>query len=76
MADSAALKHSNIASLAPPWSGVAENVGRGGSVSGIFNLLKSSTGHHRNMTGDYSDVGVGVWVDGNGTIWTVHVFTR
>ena len=76
MADSVTLKHSNIAALAPPWSGVAENVGRGGSVSEIFNLLKGSSGHLNNMTGDYTDAGIGVWVDGSGTIWTVHVFTR
>ena len=76
MADSNSLKHSNIGNLVPPWSGAGENVGKGGSVGSIFNSLAGSSGHLANMLGDYTDVGVGVWVDSNGTLWAVHVFTR
>jgi len=76
MAESGSLKHSNIGSLVPPWSAAAENVGKGGSVSSIFGLLKGSSGHLANMLGNYTDVGIGVWRDSSGTIWTVHVFTR
>ena len=76
MGDHGKLAHSNIGSLAPPWSSVAENVGKGGSVSGIFGALAGSSSHLSNMLGNFSHVGVGVWVDAGGTIWTVHVFAR
>jgi len=76
MADSNKLAHSSLGNLVPPWSGAGENVGKGGSVSSIFNSLTGSSGHLANMLGNYTDVGVGVWVDDNGTLWTVHVFVR
>jgi uncharacterized protein YkwD len=76
MAESGGLKHSNIGSLVPPWTAAAENVGKGGSVSSIFSLLKGSGSHVSNMVGTYTDVGIGVWRDAGGTLWTVHVFTR
>ncbi|MCI0425693.1 MAG: CAP domain-containing protein [Actinobacteria bacterium] len=76
MAEAGQLSHSNLSSLLPPWSAAGENVGKGGSVSSVFNALKASSGHYTVMTGDFTHVGIGVWVDGNGTLWTVHVFTR
>ena len=76
MADSNKLMHSSLGNLVPPWSGAGENVGKGGSVSSIFNSLTGSSGHLANMLANYTDVGVGVWVDNNGTLWTVHVFVR
>jgi uncharacterized protein YkwD len=76
MAQSGGLKHSNIGSLVPPWTAAAENVGKGGSVSTIWSLLKGSGSHVSNMVGTYTDVGIGVWRDAGGTLWTVHVFTR
>jgi len=76
MAESGGLKHSNIGSLVPPWTAAAENVGKGGSVSSIFSLLKGSGSHVSNMVGTYTDVGIGVWRDAGGTLWTVHVFAR
>jgi uncharacterized protein YkwD len=75
MAANGGLSHSNIGSLLGTWSAVAENVGMGGSVSGIFSALAGSSGHNANMLGDYTHMGVGAWVDDNGTIWTAHVFT-
>lgn len=76
MADSGSLKHSNIGSLVPPWSAAAENVGKGGTVALIYGLLEASSGHLSNMVANYTDIGIGVWQDSNGTLWTVHVFTR
>ena len=75
MADSNKLQHSNIGSLVPPWAAAGENVGKGGSVGSIFNSLAGSGGHKANMMGNFTSFGVGVWVDSNGTLWTVHVFT-
>lgn len=76
LAQSGSLSHSNIGSLIPPWSAVGENVGKGGSVQGIFDALKASSGHRANMVGDFTHVGVGVWRDADGVLWTAHVFTR
>ena len=75
MAERGDLAHSNIGRFVPPWSAAAENVGRGGSVSSLFDALTSSSGHRANMLGGYTHFGIGVWVDGSGTIWTAHVFT-
>lgn len=76
MAESGALGHSDLARLLPPWSAVAENVAVGGSVGGIFGSLADSAAHRSNMLGDYTHIGVGAWVDGEGTIWTCHLFAR
>jgi uncharacterized protein YkwD len=75
MAERGDLSHSNISRFVPPWSAAAENVGRGGSVSSLFDALAGSSGHLSNMLGGYTHVGIGVWVDGSGTLWTAHVFT-
>ena len=76
MAGNGGLSHSDLGSLLPPWSAAGENVGKGGSVNGLFDALVGSSGHKANMLGDYTNFGVGVWVDSSGTIWTAHVFTR
>jgi len=74
MWENGALSHSNLNSLIPPWSTAGENVGKGGSVSSVFNALTASSGHFSVMVGGFTHLGVGVWQDPNGTIWTVHVF--
>lgn len=75
MAANGGLSHSNISSLVPPWSAAGENVGLGGSVGSIFNSLAGSSGHLQNMLSDaFTHVGVGVWVDESGRLWTAHVF--
>lgn len=76
MAQQGSLSHSNIGSLLGSWSAVAENVGTGGSVSGIFGALVNSSGHNANMLGDYSHFGIGVYRDSTGRLWTAHVFAR
>lgn len=76
MAAQGALSHSELGRLLPPWSSVGENVAVGGSVSSIFGGLTASSGHNANMLGDFTHIGVGVWVDSNGTLWTTHVFTK
>ena len=76
MAGNGSLSHSQLGNLLPPWSAAGENVGMGGSVDSIFGALAGSSGHKANMLGDYTHLGVGVWVDSSGTIWTAHVFTR
>lgn len=70
------LKHSSLQSLVPPWFGAGENLAIGYQVGPMFSSLVNSSAHRAIMLGDYTHVGVGVWVDGDGAIWTVHVFAK
>jgi uncharacterized protein YkwD len=76
MADDGSLSHSSIGSLMPPWSSVGENVGTGGAVGPVFDALVSSGSHSTTMLADFTHIGIGVYRDSAGTLWTVHVFTR
>lgn len=77
MADNNKFVHSETSQLlSQGWGFAAENIGRGGSVKGIFDKLKSSAGHSDNMLRDVTHFGIGVYVDGDGRIWTAHVFAR
>ncbi len=76
LASNGKLSHSDLGRLLPPWSAAGENVGTGGSVGSIFDALVASSGHRENMLGDYTHIGVGVFVDGAGRLWTAHLFTR
>ncbi len=59
------------------WSRLAENVGysrRTGAteeqlVERLHNAFMNSPGHRRNVVGDFNQVGVGVRVASNGTMW-------
>lgn len=75
-AEAGSLKHSNLASLVPPWLAAGENLAVGGSVQSVFSSLVNSGSHRSIIVGNYTHVGIGVWVDGNGAIWTTHVFAR
>jgi uncharacterized protein YkwD len=55
---------------------VAENVGTGPSVSKVFNALVASSSHLQHMLGSYDNIGVGVWVDSNGVLWTTHLYSK
>jgi uncharacterized protein YkwD len=76
MASNGGLSHSNIGSLLDPWVSVGENIAVGGAVGGIFDALVASNGHRDNMLGDFTHVGIGVWRDAQGALWTCHVFAR
>ena len=75
MADNNSFAHSSIGSLLNPWTIVGENIAAGGTVSGLFNALVNSPGHYKNMVESrFTALGVGVYVDPSGKIWTTHVF--
>jgi hypothetical protein len=41
------------------WTKLGENVGRGGTVSGLHQAFMASPGHAKNILGDYNYVGIG-----------------
>lgn len=76
MADRNDLHHQNLRPLlGDPWMSVAENVAYGPTVNSMHTGLVNSPGHYTNLAnGSYSHVGIGVYHDGEGRIWTAHVF--
>lgn len=76
MAASGELDHSKIESLLGQWSSVGENIGVGYSVDSLFGAFVDSTRHQETMVGDFTHVGIGVYQDAEGALWTTHVFAR
>lgn len=76
MAANGSLSHSSLGSLLGEWSAVGENVGVGSSVSGLFSAFVDSPEHESNISGDFTHVGIGVYQDPAGALWTAHVFAR
>ena len=75
MADTNTFEHSNIGSLLGPWSTVGENIAYGWSVQSMHDALVASPGHYANLTNpSFTHIGVGVWIEESGKIWTTHVF--
>ena len=75
MAEHNSFAHSDIGALLDPWTIVGENIGAGGNVAGIFGALVNSPGHYNNMVeARFTAVGVGVYIDASGKLWTAHVF--
>ena len=59
----------------PGWSKVGENVGRGQSVSSLTSAFMSSEGHRHNVLDPvFTHVGIGVYVDSAGKVYTTHRF--
>ena len=75
MSDTNSFQHSNISSLLGPWSTVGENIAYGWSVQSMHDALVASSGHYANLTSSsFTHVGIGVWIEDGGKIWTTHVF--
>jgi uncharacterized protein YkwD len=76
MADQQNLHHNpNLGGAVSNWRKVGENVGKGPSVSKIHAAFMASSGHKANiLDSDWTQVGVGVVVDGDGRIWVTEVF--
>jgi hypothetical protein len=55
------------------WSGIAENVGKGGSPASLHDAFMASPGHKRNILGDYNYVGIGTDTSG-GYLYVTVVF--
>lgn len=71
----AGLGHSDLSPLLKRWNFVGENVGMGASVGEIFVALVESSSHRANMEdARFTHLGVGVFVDDEGILWTTHLF--
>ena len=63
MIDAGEIFHSTSAELAAAagsgWTQLAENVGRGGTVSSLHVAFMNSSGHSANILGPYNKIGIG-----------------
>ena len=67
------FKHSDLSFGGYGYKG--ENIAQNWSVSGAHSSFVGSPGHYANMTNAvFTHVGVGVWIDDDGKLWTTHVF--
>jgi hypothetical protein len=78
MASAGILSHTpNLSGAVCCWSALGENVGEGGSVAIVQQVLMSSPAHRANiLSTSYTQIGVGVAVDGHGTLWVSEIFRR
>jgi len=67
---------SELAATVPTWHGDGENVGWGYSPQDVDAAFMASPSHRANILGDYTHVGVGVFVDGAGRYWVTERFYR
>ena len=62
--------------MAGSWSIAGENIGYGPTVDAVFAALRASSAHYTIMVNTaFTTVGVGVVIDGNGVLWTTHLFS-
>ena len=78
MASSNSLYHNpSLTSDVSNWQAVGENVGTGPNVDDIHTAFMNSPDHRANILDhDFTQVGVGVSVDKNGTIWVTQDFRQ
>jgi hypothetical protein len=77
MAEAAQISHNpNLGdSVRANWVRLGENVGMGGSVESLMGAFIASSEHHRIMADPaFGQIGVGVVRDGEGRMFTAHVF--
>jgi hypothetical protein len=75
MADTGTLHHNPDLRSLPGWQRIAENVGRGPSVTSIHAALMESTGHRANIL-DPQMTQVGIGVERRSGVWVTQVFRR
>ena len=73
MADTNTFQHSNLSFSGFGWKG--ENIAYNWSVGAAHESFVNSPGHYDNlMSENFTHVGVGVWIEDSGKLWTTHVF--
>jgi len=63
-----------MSATVPSMSRYGENVGEGPSASSVEAAFMASPPHRANILGNYTHVGVGVFVDGTGRVWVTERF--
>lgn len=77
MAALGGITHSeNLDSLLGQWASVGENIGVGYSVGSLFDAFVDSDRHESTIVGKFTHMGIGVYQDADGAMWTTHVFAR
>ncbi len=76
MAEAGDIWHSELSDgVTVDWRRLGENVGRGGSVEALHQAFVDSPGHFENLVdAGFQHVGLGVTVNGDGTIYVSEVF--
>lgn len=76
MAASHTLAHTpNLTTAVCCWSAIGENVGEGASATVLQSAFMASPEHRANILSTaYSQVGIGVAVDAQGTLWVSEIF--
>lgn len=73
MSSTETFEHSSLSFGGYGYKG--ENIAQNWSVSGAHTSFVNSPGHYANMTNEvFTHIGVGVWIDPDGKLWTTHVF--
>ena len=67
---------SPLSAVASGWEALAENVGAGPSVDSLHAAFMASSGHRRNILGNYNYVGIGVSQTDSGQLWVTVIFMR
>jgi hypothetical protein len=78
MADTKTMSHNPNHSKQIPsgWSAAGENVAAGYKYIAVTNAWMNSPGHKANILADYTDIGIGYFIDERGTAWSVQNFAR
>lgn len=58
------------------WTGLGENVGRGGSVDSLHKAFMESPSHRKNILADYNYAGIGTNTSSNGVLYVTVVFMK
>ncbi len=70
-------RESEIQKIIKPFYGMAENVAYGArSGKEVVSQWKNSSGHRRNMLGNYKFIGIGTARDRRGVIYYTQIFVR
>lgn len=58
------------------WGRAGENIAYGYAPDSVTNAWMNSEGHRANILGDYTEIGIGAYRDGNGRWWYVQDFGK
>jgi hypothetical protein len=78
MAEQNSLHHNpNLTGQVSGWQSVGENVGMGGNTRVLHRAFMNSPAHRSNILDkDFTEIGLGVVVDGRGVMWVTEVFRQ